>query len=266
MGQIFKNERKKLNLTQAKFTQNIISVSQYSRVENGEQDLRASDFIKLLYINNLNIDPFFKSLNKNILSSDQILKMLAQSFYDRNLNQVQKIKNIILKIPNNNFLLLQADLIISTLNNTDVTVNTDLISRFSKELNKKDNWTKDKEFLQLFGSSISVFHTDRLSIYMEQILKEYINNISNCPFELQRRIAGICINYLNKCYTEKELTLVNQTITLLANLSQDPDLLMYKLLGIYFKYLFEKNKNKTKEIIDLLKETGYNKFILNLVK
>ncbi|WP_283109394.1 hypothetical protein [Thomasclavelia spiroformis] len=101
---------------------------------------------------------------------------------------------------------------------------------------------------------------------MEQILKEYINNISNCPFELQRRIAGICINYLNKCYTEKELTLVNQTITLLANLSQDPDLLMYKLLGIYFKYLFEKNKNKTKEIIDLLKETGYNKFILNLVK
>lgn len=83
MGQIFKNERKKLNLTQAKFTQNIISVSQYSRVENGEQDLRASDFIKLLYINNLNIDPFFKSLNKNILSSDQILKMLAQSFYDR---------------------------------------------------------------------------------------------------------------------------------------------------------------------------------------
>lgn len=154
MGQIFKNERKKLNLTQAKFTQNIISVSQYSRVENGEQDLRASDFIKLLYINNLNIDPFFKSLNKNILSSDQILKMLAQSFYDRNLNQVQKIKNIILKIPNNNFLLLQADLIISTLNNTDVTANTDLISRFSKELNKKDNWTKDKEFLQLFGSSI----------------------------------------------------------------------------------------------------------------
>lgn len=266
MGQIFKNERKKLNLTQAKFTQNIISVSQYSRVENGEQDLRASDFIKLLYINNLNIDPFFKSLNKNILSSDQILKMLAQSFYDRNLNQVQKIKNIILKIPNNNFLLLQADLIISTLNNTDVTANTDLISRFSKELNKKDNWTKDKEFLQLFGSSISVFHIDRLSIYMEQILKEYINNISNCPFELQRRIAGICINYLNKCYTEKELTLVNQTITLLANLSQDPDLLMYKLLGIYFKYLFEKNKNKTKEIIDLLKETGYNKFILNLVK
>ena len=62
------------------------------------------------------------------------------------------------------------------------------------------------------------------------------------------------------------MTLVNQTITLLANLSQDPDLLMYKLLGIYFKYLFEKNKNKTKEIIDLLKETGYNKFILNLVK
>src|SRR5699024_10901954 len=138
--------------------------------------------------------------------------------------------------------------IISTLNNTDVTANTDLISRFSKELNKKDNWTKDKEFLQLFGSSISVFHTDRLSIYMEQILKEYINNISNCPFELQRRIAGICINYLNKCYTEKELTLVNQTITLLANLSQDTDLLIYKLLGIYFKYLFEKTNNNNKEI------------------
>lgn len=56
LGEYLRKERKKLGLTQQDFVQNIISVSQYSRVENGEQDLKVSDFVKLISINNLDIN------------------------------------------------------------------------------------------------------------------------------------------------------------------------------------------------------------------
>lgn len=50
LGEYLREEQKKLGLTQQDFVQNIISVSQYSRVENGEQDLKVSDFVKLISI------------------------------------------------------------------------------------------------------------------------------------------------------------------------------------------------------------------------
>ncbi len=140
------------------------------------------------------------------------------------------------------------------------------VSQFSEELNKFDDWTNDKVFLQLFGSSMLIFDMDRLNIYMNKILSEYNNKISSLSFENQRRIAGICINYLNRCYSEKNLVLVNKSIDLLNQLTRNPDLLMYRLLGKYFKYLFNNENAKKDQILDLLKVAGYEKFTINLAK
>lgn len=64
LGEYLRKERKKLGLTQQDFVQNIISVSQYSRVENGEQDLKVSDFVKLISINNLDINHIDSNFSK----------------------------------------------------------------------------------------------------------------------------------------------------------------------------------------------------------
>lgn len=209
LGEYLRKERKKLRLTQQDFVQNIISVSQYSRVENGEQDLKVSDFVKLISINNIDIN------------------QLIQTFQ----NDTQIKQNSL-----DNSLLLRTELIILTLENKDISHNKNLERQFSEELNKFDDWTNDKVFLQLFGSSMLIFDMDRLNIYMNKILSEYNNKISSLSFENQRRIAGICINYLNRCYSEKNLVLVNKSIDLLNQLARNPDLLMYRLLGKYFKY------------------------------
>ena len=46
IGKFLYQERKKRHLTQKNFLGGIVSVSQYSRVESGEQDLRTSEFLK----------------------------------------------------------------------------------------------------------------------------------------------------------------------------------------------------------------------------
>lgn len=111
-----------------------------------------------------------------------------------------------------------------------------------------------------------IFDMDRLNIYMNKILSEYTNKIYSLSFEDQRRIAGICINYLNRCYSKKNLVLVNKSINLLNQLARNPDLLMYRLLGKYFKYLFNNENAKKDQILDLLKVAGYEKFTINLAK
>lgn len=99
LGEYLREERKKLGLTQQDFVQNIISVSQYSRVENGEQDLKVSDFVKLISINNLDINQlarnpdllmyrllgkYFKYLfNNENAKKDQILDLLKVAGYEK---------------------------------------------------------------------------------------------------------------------------------------------------------------------------------------
>ena len=45
-----------------------------------------------------------------------------------------------------------------------------------------------------------------------------------------------------------------------------PDLLMYKMLRLYFIYLKEGKKQQLEEILTILKEAGYSRFINNLPK
>lgn len=263
MGKILLKERKRLKLTQREFVQDIVSVSQYSRVENGEQDLRASDFIKLVSANDLDIIQFIKNDKK---TNQEILEELAQTFYDRDLDRARKINQDLKAETCDSALIIRAELIVSILENKDISQDIDFKKKLSEEINKSDDWTEDKVFLQLFGSSMLIFDMDRLNLYMNKIIKEYFTKITNLSFEKQRRIAGICINYLNRSYLEKDLTLVKPTINLLGNLAQNPDLLMYRLLGRYFDYLFNNESIKKDRILNLLKDAGYEKFSVNLAQ
>lgn len=56
IGKVLKKQRIKLNLTQGVFIQDILSVSQYSRIESGEQDIKSSDLLDILICNNIDIN------------------------------------------------------------------------------------------------------------------------------------------------------------------------------------------------------------------
>lgn len=266
IGEALRQERKQRGLSQSKFVNKVLSVGQYSRIEHGEQDIGTSDLVKILLDNKINVLNFFSKIIPSFdnTSEEFVLNELAQAFYDKDLYKAEKLKNKIESISSDSSLILRATLIVNILKSGSQKIDEALRKQFSEEINKSENWTEDKIFLQLLGSSMQIFDMNRLNIYMTAILNKYKRNINSYSFEIQRRIAGICINYLNRCRIEDNSILVSPTLSLINKLSQNPDLLMYKLLGNYFKYLFNGDEKHKESILEVLRDAGYNNFLENL--
>ena len=83
IGRYLKIERKNRNLTQKEFLQGVLSVSQYSRIESEEQDIKVSDFIRILLLNKINFTQFFNRYldDSDMLDSNKSLEKIAQLFY-----------------------------------------------------------------------------------------------------------------------------------------------------------------------------------------
>ena len=264
IGRYLKIERKNRNLTQKEFLQGVLSVSQYSRIESEEQDIKVSDFIRILLLNKINFTQFFNRYldDSDMLDSNKSLEKIAQLFYNGDLSQINKMKSL---VKDDKLLTLETKVIVAILEGNIKDLDENVKEEISNELNKKDDWTRNKEFLQLFSSSMQIFSIERLNIYMKKILREYKDTISKESYEVQRRIASVCINYLGRAYNSTD-TVVDDNIIFLKNLSENPDLLMYKMLRLYFVYLRQNNQEKMNDILSLLREVGYSQFIRNLPK
>ena len=59
IGKYLKRERKNRQLNQKQFLHGVLSISQYSRIENEEQDIRMMDFIQIMYLNKIDFIRFF---------------------------------------------------------------------------------------------------------------------------------------------------------------------------------------------------------------
>lgn len=271
VGEALKQERVKLGLTQKAFIQDTLSISQYSRIESGIQDIKISDLIHILTINNIDIKDFFLSISinsssysQNIIDNEKVMLQLMQGFYNHDSQSLKELKKNITYYDPKNCLLNLIELVIAVLEKRTELLPENVFQFFSDELNKSDNWISDKNFLNLLGNTMTIINIDRLNTYMKRILKTYKSNISSYPLIIQKRIAGICINYLKRSSTSKNVELVNETCLLINNLSPVPELLMFKLLGLYFQNIFTNNQDKNEEILKLLSKCGYSSFIKNL--
>ena len=97
IGRYLKIERKNRNLTQKEFLQGVLSVSQYSRIESEEQDIKVSDFIRILLLNKINFTQFFNRYldDSDMLDSNKSLEKIAQLFYNGDLSQINKMKSLV---------------------------------------------------------------------------------------------------------------------------------------------------------------------------
>lgn len=269
IGNLLRENRIKLKLSQKEFVGNIISVSQYSRIESGLQDIRSNDLINILLLNQISIKDFFEKVeneadSKEPLTEAYVFNELSQAFYERDLNRVQKLEYQTRSLKLSLSLELRIKMVTAILSNRLDKITVFDKQRFIDELSRSDDWTRDRTFLQLFGNSMMVIdNNDTLNLYMDEILNTY-QNIQDEELNIQKRIAGICINYLARSYLKSDTLLVSKTINLLSKLSQNPELLMYKLLGRYFRYLFGGDDVKRNKLLSLLQSLGYGDFVNNL--
>lgn len=273
VGAELKRIRKSLGLTQAEMTLNgkIISIGQYSKVENGIHEIGVDTLLKILTAHDeINVQTFFINLEKNYTKVDNefspeiLSEKLMLAFYKNDLLEAQKLKKQIDNLKENKELKLRAVITVAVLSGTILNLDEKTKEDLSKNMFINDNWTKEKDSLRLFSNSMIIIDRNILPTLMKSVLRTYSDE-ERLSVEVQERISSICINYLYVCFKKHVLNNVEETIAFLKKLSESPSLIFNKILGYYFECLFNGNDSDASKIRDILAKSECNQFLNKLI-
>lgn len=273
VGAELKRIRKSLGLTQAEMTLNgkIISIGQYSKVENGIHKIGVDTLLKILTAHDeINVQTFFINLEKNYTKVDNefspeiLSEKLMLAFYKNDLLEAQKLKKQIDNLKENKELKLRAVITVAVLSGTILNLDEKTKEDLSKNMFINDNWTKEKDSLRLFSNSMIIIDRNILPTLMKSVLRTYSDE-ERLSVEVQERISSICINYLYVCFKKHILNNVEETIAFLKKLSESPSLMFNKILGYYFECLFNGNDSDASKIRDILAKSECNQFLNKLI-
>lgn len=273
VGTELKRIRKSLGLTQAEMTLNgkIISIGQYSKVENGIHEIGVDTLLKILTAHDeINVQTFFINLEKNYTKVDNefspeiLSEKLMLAFYKNDLLEAQKLKKQIDNLKENKELKLRAVITVAVLSGTILNLDEKTKEDLSKNMFINDNWTKEKDSLRLFSNSMIIIDRNILPTLMKSVLRTYSDE-ERLSVEVQERISSICINYLYVCFKKHILNNVEETIAFLKKLSESPSLMFNKILGYYFECLFNGNDSDASKIRDILVKSECNQFLNKLI-
>lgn len=273
VGAELKRIRKSLGLTQAEMTLNgkIISIGQYSKVENGIHEIGVDTLLKILTAHDeINVQTFFINLEKNYTKVDNefspeiLSEKLMLAFYKNDLLEAQKLKKQIGNLKENKELKLRAVITVAVLSGTILNLDEKTKEDLSKNMFINDNWTKEKDSLRLFSNSMIIIDRNILPTLMKSVLRTYSDE-GRLSVEVQERISSICINYLYVCFKKHVLNNVEETIAFLKKLSESPSLMFNKILGYYFECLFNGNDSDASKIRDILAKSECNQFLNKLI-
>lgn len=273
VGVELKRIRKSLGLTQAEMTLNgkIISIGQYSKVENGIHEIGMDTLLKILTAHDeINVQTFFINLEKNYTKVDNeffpeiLSEKLMLAFYKNDLLEAQKLKKQIDNLKENKELKLRAVITVAVLSGTILNLDEKTKEDLSKNMFINDNWTKEKDSLRLFSNSMIIIDRNILPTLMKSVLRTYSDE-ERLSVEVQERISSICINYLYVCFKKHILNNVEETIAFLKKLSESPSLMFNKILGYYFECLFNGNDSDASKIRDILAKSECNQFLNELI-
>ena len=89
IGELLKEYRLSLGITQKQMAKNIVSTSFYSRVEQGISRINAIDLLKILKLHSINKTDFFNQISVDVSdhsnNNAQLINMLFVAFFDNDL-------------------------------------------------------------------------------------------------------------------------------------------------------------------------------------
>lgn len=261
ISEALRDARQELGLSQKQFIANIISPAQYSKIENGSQEIHLSTVLKILSLNQINVSDFMDkvlpeySLNKHnhSLQQDEISRAVTFAYYDQDVPKLKQMLKQIEKMHNMQDLKLRTQLIIAYLEDKNKQLDSKTKKEILNEFLKRDNWTESTITLHLLEQSMLIFDFDQISLLMNSIFKRY-DDILDQPFLTQDRVSGICVNYLYVCYQNKDKERAIRTISFLKKIPKIPELFIYQIFIKYYEALFASKYDEVNDIKETLKK------------
>lgn len=244
-----------------------ISVTHYSKIENGQNRIFIDDLILILQLRGISITQFFKKYfpsNDNIDYS-QISQELNQAFYD---NDVKKAKELKLKILNTKHMSTElrdrANLIIAVLNSKDDKTDTAAVKQAMHDFFKHQEWMNDENAIVLLSNSIRKDNLNDVTPLVMMLIRKY-KDLKEQSLIKQRRLATVGINYLyvlRKYFMDSD-KVAFKILSWLESLATDPELCLLRELTLYFYFIYT-NDDQAEGIKLILDQSGYKKISDNL--
>lgn len=262
IGDALRAERERLKLTQKEMIAGTkLSLSNYSRIENGERKIDADDLYDLLSVRQISPIPFMKrywGLQNDV--AEMLRQKIVENFTSHDLAAAKKTKAKIMALEDNQNLKYRAILIVAVLEKKVCEIDKTLKQKITGTLFSDSNWLDNINNLQLFADSMLLFEFHDLAIVMHTFLTR-LKDLNKYDTDQQELIAGICINYLENCYQNNSVEWANESLQVIENMPVKPIMYFYKTLGRYYLYLLTNQKDKVLQLRKIMEEVGFENYI-----
>lgn len=266
IGELLKQRRTSLGLTQKEFSSGVISAAHYSKVEHDKHEISANDLFLLLQKNHINFGDFYNELaldnHKTLIANNNVL--ISQAFYQRNKKKVKELNKKIQDSDARDEEKSRAILMQAILENKLDKIPLEIKNKIKRNLFEHDYWVEDKGYLRLLSNSLVIFNTNEIQFFFNQIFERYYSKIDIQDYDILKAIAAICINCLHITYIEGNDYMVDKIIKLFKKFPQVPDLFIYQVIKNYYIALFTDNNKKADQIKTFMKENGLKDYIRSL--
>lgn len=274
VGEVLKEERKKLNLSQSQMAGDILTKSFYSKVERGLFSIRTDDLLHILDLHNIEYSAFFKKVqseeNDEGLTQAKCMDLLHTAYYEQDYSKIVELQNLLKQkdISKLNLRSINAQITIvgsSILGKLDKISETDK-KRIKEAIFETNDWTENG--LRLFAISMFMFNSDDINSILNTILNN-IKDINYVSGEKQKIVSAILVNYLNySIKNSKNIMLANvdKALMILDSLVVNPNNCFAKIMVKYYSSVFSGNVQEAERVLRFLDSSGMHKIVEKIRK
>ncbi|WP_279132119.1 helix-turn-helix domain-containing protein [Lactobacillus intestinalis] len=261
IGRQLQKFRMLLGLSQTEMAAGIVTDSFYSKVERNISEISIDKLIKILNIHHISLFDFFEIFDVENLSNLKRQQEIYSAYDNRNIKQLKEFAKLVKD--NDDFLYLKIRLMIAGLERR--------VNKLSLTFRKKvSNSCFDIRICNLYNFwNLAIL---ALLIKFEKLnsLIEIIEiNIANFHFENNDQILSLLnllINYLDRAYQIQYKDGRNKVISILNFAPDNLNVMFHHIIIQYYVALLNQDWSVAKEIIELLKMTGYQEYVNTLPK
>ncbi|MBH9989268.1 MULTISPECIES: helix-turn-helix domain-containing protein [unclassified Lactobacillus] len=273
IGNKLKALRQELGLTQTEMAAGVISVSFYSKVERGLNDIGVNDFLEILKNHDVTPVDFFGNYKKNKKNRKKVTVLMNELVKAANEDNDNKINSLIEdfetispKTPFVSSLILQAKIILNTHNSNALNKLTDIEKKKIKQIVfQKDTDENDYLRLVLIANVIQVYKIDDAFFLIKSIIRRY-KNVDNLSKKIVIALSSLMINYIDWCIRKERSSFCYIAISYIRSLPNYVEISFSKILCEYYEDILEKNDEKAKNVLSILVAAGYGENVKRMAK
>lgn len=260
IGEALRYEQKIKGYTNKQMAAGIVSQATYSKVISNQQKLASDLLIKLLFYHDIDIESFFEKLKstympKKKVEEKHVVSRIVDAFNTHNVIQAERYLKKLEALNINSGRLLQSEIAVAYLKEDINNMDSKLIDKILYEVNQSSNWIRNIRSLSLFTTAIIVLPSEKVEVEMRLFFTK-LERLDNINEKLIERYAILCDNYLHWRYDHKKEKGENviRSLEYLKSLPDIPQLAIYRISGLYYEALFDKNIRKASKIRNQLLE------------